>query len=372
MPQVTRSSSAAASLSAPSVRPGLDSTVATLPGRGTAPASATPARRWRLIDALRGFALCGILFANAPFLLGIGEGLSPDDFAGQLSSSTGSGLLGVLVEQRFVPIFCFLFGLSAQLIVLSARRRGTSPWLPLALRLVALLGIGLLHALVFPGDVLREYAVAGLALLPVVLLAPRWLTAALGAVLTIVAFAVLGGGVVTVPGLLLLGSAAASYGLPAVLERPGRSVVAVFVTALLASVAGTVAQAAGGPEAAFGAVGASTGLVVAVTYASGLALLWRTRARALLAAAFEPLGRTALTNYLAASVVLTLVALASSGLGWSTMTTYLPMVVASAALLVVQSLLSRLWLRHFSYGPVEWAWRSVTWRRLAPMRGGVL
>jgi len=112
--------------------------------------------------------------------------------------------------------------------------------------------------------------------------------------------------------------------------------------------------------------------VVAVTYASGLALLWRTRARALLAAAFEPLGRTALTNYLAASLVLTLVALASSGLGWSTMTTYLPMVVASAALLVVQSLLSRLWLRHFSYGPVEWAWRSVTWRRLAPMRGGVL
>jgi len=370
MPQITRSSSAP--VSAADLRPGLDGTVATVPSAGAASAPATSARRWRLVDALRGFALCGILFANAPFLLGIGEGLSPDDFAGQLSSSTGSGLLGVLVEQRFVPIFCFLFGLSAQLIVLSAHRRGTSPWLPLVLRLVALLGIGLLHALVFPGDVLREYAVAGLVLLPVVLLAPRWLTAVLGAVLTIVAFAVLGGGVVTVPGLLLLGSAAASYGLPTVLERSGRSVVAVFVTALLASVAGTVAQVVGGPEAAFGAVGASTGLVVAVTYATGLALLWRTRARALLAAAFEPLGRMALTNYLAASVVLTLVALASPGLGWSTMTSYLPMVVASAALLVVQSLLSRLWLQQFSYGPVEWAWRSVTWRRLAPLRGGVL
>jgi uncharacterized protein len=370
MPQVTPSPASA-------VRPGLDDPAAAVPHAEAAPApttptSAGPTRRWRLLDALRGFALCGILFANAPFLLGVGESLSPDDFADRLSSSTGSGLLGLLVEQRFVPIFCFLFGLSFQLIVLSARRRGTSPWVPLALRLGTLLAIGLLHALVFPGDVLREYAIAGLVLLPVVLLAPRWLTASLGAVLTVIAFAVLGGGVVTVPGLLLLGSAAASYGLPTVLERPGRSVVVVFVTAVLASVAGTVAQVAGGPEAAFGAIGASTGLVVAVTYATGLALLWRTRVRRVLAAAFEPLGRMALTNYLAASVVLVLVSLASPGLGWSTMTSYLPMVVAGAGLLAVQSVLSRLWLRRFSYGPVEWAWRSATWRRLAPMRGGVL
>jgi len=338
----------------------------------TAPAPVGSSHRWRLVDTLRGFALCGILFANAPFLLGVGTGLSPDDFADRLSSSTGSGLLGLLVEQRFVPIFCFLFGLSFQLVVLSARRRGSSPWSPLVLRLVTLLGIGLVHALVFPGDVLREYAIAGLVLLPVVLLAPRWLTAALGAVLTVVAFAALGGGVVTVPGLLLLGSAAASYGLPTVLERPGRSVVVVFVTALVASVAGSVAQVVGGPEAAFGAIGASTGLVVATTYATGLALLWRTRARPLLAAAFEPLGRMALTNYLTASAVLTLVARAAPDLGWSTMTSYLPMVVASVGLLAVQSLVSRLWLRRFSYGPVEWAWRSATWRRLAPMRGGVL
>jgi uncharacterized membrane protein YeiB len=25
---------------------------------------------------------------------------------------------------------------------------------------------------------------------------------------------------------------------------------------------------------------------------------------------------------------------------------------------------SRIWLRHFRYGPLEWVWRAITWRTL--------
>jgi uncharacterized protein len=27
-----------------------------------------------------------------------------------------------------------------------------------------------------------------------------------------------------------------------------------------------------------------------------------------------------------------------------------------------------LWLRHFRYGPLEWVWRSLTYKRVQPMR----
>ena len=38
------------------------------------------------------------------------------------------------------------------------------------------------------------------------------------------------------------------------------------------------------------------------------------------------------------------------------------------AFYVVQILYSNWWFRHFQFGPVEWAWRSLTWFRAQPMR----
>lgn len=35
---------------------------------------------------------------------------------------------------------------------------------------------------------------------------------------------------------------------------------------------------------------------------------------------------------------------------------------------VVQILYSRWWFQYFQYGPVEWAWRSLTWFKMQPMR----
>jgi uncharacterized protein len=38
------------------------------------------------------------------------------------------------------------------------------------------------------------------------------------------------------------------------------------------------------------------------------------------------------------------------------------------AVFVVQAWAARAWLRRFRFGPVEWAWRSLTWLRREPLR----
>jgi uncharacterized membrane protein YeiB len=45
------------------------------------------------------------------------------------------------------------------------------------------------------------------------------------------------------------------------------------------------------------------------------------------------------------------------------MTSAAPVVVLALVVLAVQSVLSRLWLRSFVYGPVEWLRRAATWLR---------
>lgn len=333
----------------------------------TAPPSPPSSNRWRLVDTIRGFALAGILLTNVGSLTTLGYGLE----AGEWRSSVGATALDLLVESRFVPIFCFLFGLSLQLIVTSARRRGSSPWPPLLLRLGALFGMGLLHALVFPGDVLRIYAVGGLLILPLAILAPRVIVAVAGVVLLAAGFAV-GGGMATVPGLLALGSASASFGLPAALERGGPRVVRVFAVSALVGAAGAALQLLLGPELSYGFVAESVGMVLSVAYVTGFALLWSTPVRRVLAAAFEALGRMALTNYVSASIVIASVVALVPGVDASERSDPTPGLLLALGLLVVQAVASRLWLTRLSYGPVEWLWRTITWRSVARLRGGAL
>lgn len=58
---------------------------------------------------------------------------------------------------------------------------------------------------------------------------------AIAAGLTVSVYAMTGGGLLTEPGLMLLGAAAAAYGVPAVLEHRSRRIAVVFaaVTVLL-------------------------------------------------------------------------------------------------------------------------------------------
>ena len=78
------------------------------------------------------------------------------------------------------------------------------------------------------------------------------------------------------------------------------------------------------------------------------------------------LGRMALTNYISQSLIGILL---FYGLGFGLGTQFGLIYIEFIALIVflVQIVLSRLWLRYFRFGPLEWLWRICTYGQYYPI-----
>lgn len=113
--------------------------------------------RIELLDILRGFALLGILLVNFPG--GIG--------GWQTIDRSVMVALDLLVRSSFYPLFSILFGMG---IAIQARRWRTrrASGIQLHLRRMAILALlGTIHAtLIWSGDILFDYALFGIILLP--------------------------------------------------------------------------------------------------------------------------------------------------------------------------------------------------------------
>lgn len=166
--------------------------------------STTPIR-FHFLDALRGFAIAGILLVNTADIMHLGR---HGPVLVHPVIPPAANALYFLVATRFVPIFSFMFGMSMGFVIDSAVRHGEAGWKILLRRLGALVIIGLLNSILYPGEILLAYAIMGILALPVVLAVPRSWRLGLGLAATIGAYAVAGGGNLSLPGLLLLGSAA--------------------------------------------------------------------------------------------------------------------------------------------------------------------
>jgi uncharacterized protein len=102
-------------------------------------------------------------------------------------------------------------------------------------------------------------------------------------------------------------------------------------------------------------------------YVASFALLFlrpRWQARLL---RFGPVGQMALSVYVGQTVIGVLVFF-GFGLGLIGRFGNSVTIPLGLAVFVVQVWASRAWLAHFRYGPIEWAWRSLTWLRLEPFR----
>jgi uncharacterized protein len=84
---------------------------------------------------------------------------------------------------------------------------------------------------------------------------------------------------------------------------------------------------------------------------------------------FAAVGRMALTNYLAHSVILTTV-FYGYGFGLYNTVPRFQQMGFVLAVVALQLLWSKWWLERYRFGPVEWLWRSLTYRQRQPMRAG--
>ncbi|MBG6215751.1 uncharacterized protein IWX75_000188 [Arthrobacter sp. CAN_A6] len=383
--------------------------------------------RVRELDALRSFALLGILMVNVWYFA------DPWTLSGS-PDPTSSGqdtfvrfLVTALFEAKFYLLFSFLFGYSFVLQWASALD-ASAPVVSRTLRRLGFLAVlGILHGiLLFYGDILLTYALLGCILLATRAAGPR---AALGAgVVLTAAFAMLlllaallmilaavlepippgvseipgtGAPVATSPGAAL-GENAATYlrilpsvvffqgplalaalyagvaaGKARLIERhiPGRILRRTILVSLPLGLAAATVQAylahyRGGDISTTlaTAISVATSPLLTVSYAAALLLAFRTRWGGSLLRVLEPTGRMALSNYLLQSAVLALV-FTGYGLQLTDQLPPLLVVFVVVGVFSVQLALSKWWLAHFAQGPVEWALRRVTyWERPSRIR----
>lgn len=126
------------------------------------------------VDALRGFALLGILVVNigvfaSPFYA---NGIADPAFSSRADLAV-RWLVAWLFETKFYLLFSFLFGYSFTLQMAAAERGGAAFAPRFLRRLAGLAALGLAHAVLFyQGDILLTYALLGLALMAVRGMAP--------------------------------------------------------------------------------------------------------------------------------------------------------------------------------------------------------
>ncbi len=122
------------------------------------------------LDALRGFAILGIILANFPeFSLWTfqesAEAAALDTWG---TDSVVRFLQYVFVDGKFYTLFSLLFGIGFSIILRNAASRGADGMKIFYRRMAGLLVIGILHLLfLWSGDILMLYALMGMLLPPI-------------------------------------------------------------------------------------------------------------------------------------------------------------------------------------------------------------
>ena len=366
-----------------------------------------PVERIAELDVVRGFALFGVLLAYTVWNLG-----QPPEETWSATDHVANRMMLIAVDSKAFSLFTFLFGLGFAIQLSRAAARGASVAPVFRRRLIALLGIGLAHALLLRnGDVLVPYAVLGFALLAALNASGRTLVLLAAAsflypYLARPAWQALGLSFVERPDTEGMGHLAsnllwlrywyanAAFEWPGMLPlfflglyfgrrplrdslgRPARDLGRILAAGVAISALSFAARAwlaeqwAGssllvGRRIALGFLWNAHAWSLAAAYAVTLVLVARTPSGIRVLAPLGAVGRMALTNYLLQAALIVPVCIAfdlydrvSPALG----------VLLALAVAAIQVPASVWWLGRFRFGPAEWIWRSLTYGRAQPMR----
>ncbi|WP_342117783.1 DUF418 domain-containing protein [Pseudoduganella sp. OTU4001] len=381
--------------------------------------------RLQNVDALRGFALLGILAVNVwafadPYYR---SGTENTHYASLLDQLVRFAV-GLLFEGKFYLLFSLLFGYSFSLQLDAAQRADTSFKARMLRRGLGLFGLGVLHGcLLFDGDILNSYGLLSIVLLAWHHLPPRraikraiWLvvvSALLFAALGAIAFfidddraakaAELGAKLTAFHGsaaaaqayfmgqfplnlanlpfmgasslaMFVLGYSAGRERLLARVEEFRRLLPRVLWIGLPLGLAGAFGEAFANtfyPSMASGLLGVAdnmvTGPFLTASYVALMLMLFDTAAGARVLAVLAPMGRLALSNYLMQSAIL---AVLFTGYGFRLCDRVPPLGVVGivCAIFFGQMALSAWWIRRHTYGPAEWLLRAITNWSFRPSR----
>jgi uncharacterized protein len=390
---------------------------------------APDSQREGLIDALRGAALLGILLVNIQsFAWGItapSMGVLWDDAA--VLDSLTIYLTSLFLEYKIYPIFCFCFGYGFAIMArrwrLASIGNNAIAVQRFKRRLNFMLVLGLVHgSLIWFGDILARYALAGHFLVSYIGKGPRVLLGGIKrwAMITI-AVTVIGGVLsalssappsltdaeveeimkvfdvyargdylstmlprlydylwVLASWLLLFPQAILIFLIGALVAQMGwlraptkhiRKWRIVLISSLAAGVPLSIVFAnhaldwASDPSLI---PSTATSLALALApllspaYIAAAALLATTPFGLRVTRFIAPTGRLALTNYLMQSILM-LVLLSGVGLGLADQGQFVVAMIA-VSIWSVQLIFSRLYLRHYRQGPAEYCWRRYTYR----------
>ena len=359
-----------------------------------------PSERYVILDALRGFALIGIILANYPEF-----SLYTFQSAETAASMPSAGIDRVvrflqyfLVDGKFYTLFSLPFGIGFSIIISHAAERGDGGFRLFYRRMAVLVLIGFVHLMfIWSGDILMLYALMGMAL-PLFLSAPAvraqwhycrmygiteenfgyWLRDAdtyrevfqflvQGALVRVQEF-VDGNRYFKVMGLFILGFYIGRRKLYADLSSHKallRRVATVgFAVGLPLSVVYAWSAVGGHP---FGTVAHSVLYLVSVyplglAYMSGLCLLYLRSRNARLWRWLAAPGRMALTNYIGQSVV-GMFLFYGIGLGLGASVGLATTELIALGVFALQVLFSKFWLHYCQFGPLEWVWRMLNYGR---------
>jgi len=371
------------------------------------------------IDILRGIALFGVLVVNliGEFRVSIFQQFLPTIEPTSMSDRIVELFVSMALEMKAFALFSFLFGvgLAVQFERLSKRGRAYY-WL--SRRLGVLLVFGLLHLLfVWNGDILTEYAIVGILVLPF-LAAPTWAIAvaiacflalyvvmpamslpipwpstellqrhvaeaniayASGSALDVWRFSIRELNLLLplhlwiLPrsiGLFLLGILAWRSGFMQHQERHLRFLWIAGGVGILIGAATTIAIAVGATSrwGIFGTLLPNmSSLILAIGYGSlALALVQHPVVGQVLKV-FAPLGRMAFTNYIMQSVIFGFIFF-GYGLGYFGRLGAMHALLIGITVYSAQVLLSGWWLSRFRFGPLEWLWRTLMYGIRQPMQ----